>query len=990
MGNSQSHHKLSKPKTNTNSPFASPKVDKAAKVEPLSVSSRYSDFRATETPSRPNGKRDFRTLLSSPVETDFSFPPDENDDIGELASHVQRRLSTLSTSASPRSPIASAQTSTTKLASLPSSKLSVTRNSLEVEYDTAVKILQEVRKNSSREDLASLHTALQPSGRAQSLTTSQGLNRRLSTANSSSPSLIRRRSLATPGLATRNSPIDTLRNSWAQWSSSPRQSKKQEWKIDMTGTSPLTKLSTLDVAEESRNSPTPRAKTPGDMDYAHLGSLKIGSLYVTNGAPSPSASVISKLAARRPSNQESAQEDDYFTASGGYKSPVACMQPRKSKGHGRSKSSALLGQNKVVRNQGPNRRAKTMSRCDSPLKVERRPHTRCSFETTHSEQLERRLHVVNKSADTLARDYRAEIAPSPFATEEDAIQIHTAQEAEEGGPVDEGFIDSMPDDGVSFREEAFRILDGTIFGDDTPLPQSIGGIESSDRPPAPSKADSGYSSGGSFLSGRHSEDASKDGSAPVLHKHATRLDDLQESGSEPVKKHPISSYTFKEMLSLPISKPLPPVPIHESVAGRPAHLHLQEGPYRQLYSASAPFMPKSTASLSSTESKASTKKRLQKRTPSYQSLPVVQSCTPIAAGSIPDVPVPVREKFVRRLSETPGMEYLTQTYISAAHTDSNESLINSPSTVPITFPSPPSSPAPPRHHLRAQTERPPTPPSSLRRSLSIFRGKMGEEKKLQNARDEEEKRLTVIELGTVASSLGGSPYDIATNIAISKSNVPVNPMTLPTHPHQLGSALPRARSMVNMEAKVAADFARMRSKDRALARPQMPARPRSYYGSSQSYILYNDVPPMPTTEIDRLPAIRDFSPNALEENTGLPKKTGPTIRAKPTGRGPVVNQMIDRYDKQGQKIVQTKQKGWEAHSRLWSQRRQPIAEGLQGQSAVSPSTPTKVAERGSSEPPEDVGLDRYTGSLTYGYEGASGVGGGAGTRQLHSSASRNN
>ena len=97
----------------------------------------------------------------------------------------------------------------------------------------------------------------------------------------------------------------------------------------MMGTSPLTKLAALDLAEDGRESPTPRAKTPGDMEYSLLGSLKAGSLYVTNGAPSPAPSALSKLAGRRNSSADIPQEEDYFTASEGCTSPVSWTPSRK-------------------------------------------------------------------------------------------------------------------------------------------------------------------------------------------------------------------------------------------------------------------------------------------------------------------------------------------------------------------------------------------------------------------------------------------------------------------------------------------------------------------------------------------------------------------------------------------------------------------------------------------------------------------------------------
>jgi hypothetical protein len=150
MGNSQStghHNKLSKPKTNTNSPVP-------AQTSPASVSSRYADLSARD-------RQLLKTHLTSPLETDFGSPRHSSDDdgIGDLASRVQVRLN-LSRSNSIASQQGSGRNSRSRLGSLPGSKLSLAsnRNSTPqpVDIDTALKLIQEVRKTASPDDLAAL------------------------------------------------------------------------------------------------------------------------------------------------------------------------------------------------------------------------------------------------------------------------------------------------------------------------------------------------------------------------------------------------------------------------------------------------------------------------------------------------------------------------------------------------------------------------------------------------------------------------------------------------------------------------------------------------------------------------------------------------------------------------------------------------------------------------------------------------------------------
>nr|GFD56405.1 hypothetical protein [Tanacetum cinerariifolium] len=77
---------------------------------------------------------------------------------------------------------------------------------------------------------------------------------------------------------------------------------------------------------------------------------------------------------------------------------------------------------------------------------------------------------------------------------------------------------------------------------------------------------------------------------------------------------------------------------------------------------------------------------------------------------------------------------------------------------------------------------------------------------------------------TIAVSLGASPYDPSMFGSFQRTDVVENP----THPHQLGQARShsRSRSAVSMSSDTAAEYARMRSKDRALPEPEMPEVPQ--------------------------------------------------------------------------------------------------------------------------------------------------------------------
>jgi hypothetical protein len=161
MGNAQSapqHNRLVKPKTNSNSPFSSPTVP-----FPASESTKYSDplvdiilSPTGDSRSRLDTGDQLRAKVTSPTDGSFSQGSDEDDSLGELANHVRDRLQSLSRSNSVASQLPSAHASTTKLSSLEGSKLSLLPDSRSVDIESAISILQELRKNASPDDLVAL------------------------------------------------------------------------------------------------------------------------------------------------------------------------------------------------------------------------------------------------------------------------------------------------------------------------------------------------------------------------------------------------------------------------------------------------------------------------------------------------------------------------------------------------------------------------------------------------------------------------------------------------------------------------------------------------------------------------------------------------------------------------------------------------------------------------------------------------------------------
>jgi hypothetical protein len=154
MGNNQStsqnniHHKLAKPRTKANSA--------AAAVAPPPLVSRIDDPQTSPSSRRAylssSERQQIKSQLLSPLETDFdraSLEEDVNLALAEIATNAQRRYSTASCFGSRRN-------SDLKNKSLSGSRVSLALGRQDLDIDTAIAILDEVKGIASSEGLASL------------------------------------------------------------------------------------------------------------------------------------------------------------------------------------------------------------------------------------------------------------------------------------------------------------------------------------------------------------------------------------------------------------------------------------------------------------------------------------------------------------------------------------------------------------------------------------------------------------------------------------------------------------------------------------------------------------------------------------------------------------------------------------------------------------------------------------------------------------------
>ncbi|KZM23100.1 uncharacterized protein EKO05_0008353 [Ascochyta rabiei] len=957
------HNRLSKPRTNTNSNSNSKPASPIVNSDiPCPDSPQYADSSATD-------RQQIRDSMLWPAskEAESATGPDQDTFDTERVAEGRGRRSTVvsrsnsrahSRSASAlRSFVRSRRNSTANLKNLPDSKVSLA-STTQPDIDAAIRLLQEVKRNASPEELAALREALERPT-ASVAASEQEYDR---SSPEISGALTRRKSLVqTPGVATRISPVNGQRRTWNSWKA-PDVNPEDEfkWRAPQQGLSPPGRLLALDLADNSR------AQTPGELDYSHLGMYKPGSLMVVNGAASPASSTINiqRVAQANKNN-------DYFSVTESSRSPLAAKNEKKD-AHGRSRSAVGLRDSKARSTPDPAGEEKIPITYIKPeIKPRKRPQS-VAISTRRSSQ----------SADTLAKDYQAYIPYSPFGNRMVVHNIWQDQEA----VTDELFLEDLQ----SQPHKDLVELSATIT-DVTELspPSTATSVNTLETPkhqmlrPSPRTSDSGYSSVSS--SGGSSRAFTSEQHPSALRVVVPAFDESPHSKYSADRRQTMS-------FELPVQGGLLDHTERTLLATVPRHGHgrtlsldipREVAELPSMDSVLAPSTPQSVTSKSSEKPLPRQTKRLQKRRPSQPQLPVVQSSQP-SREIIPEVPDNVRVKFTRRLSTTPGMECLTHTYPSKDHVNSAEfaadfSLVDSVS-IPIQL---------------EPDDTPASPTRSRRRSMSFFRRK-SMTGKTADEHEEEIPSPKVLDLGTIAVSLGASPYDPSMFGSFQREAA-----EHPTHPHQLGQARSRSQSVVSMSSDTAAEYARMRSKDRALPEAEMPEmpqqrkprrKPKMEIGEAKrskrrpQTFSFDEVPPMPTIDHSKYPAPLSAKPRL--ENANVPAANQSRVCANSRPQSPLRHNHT-RPPSAHKNVDWEHTVNWEQHAMQWSERRQSIGGILRARPTVEAKENTAPARRPrpmSYTPHELTTFGRFSGGLDYDHDGRGQIGGSAGTRQLHSYA----
>jgi hypothetical protein len=640
------------------------------------------------------------------------------------------------------------------------------------------------------------------------------------------------------------------------------------------------------------------------MEYAHLGAHKLGSLIVMNGSASPSSSIVLKPLSPSKPPADFTREEDFFTASEGEGRPSSVED---------DDFGAPLPQRKYIELDGlpsqkerierlPHRfmgsAANAAARSGSPLKHEvpeqseecedvdvdvdillGPPETQ-PLPANHSVSLTAFLlegmsddepeipkvspAVWHQSAISLASEYIADLPPSPYASAVDVSQYSIPKLESEATQIshdlvqsDEGFYDASPEFEES-AQESFEELDESSPSTREITPEmalrfhpppeiSLKSALKTTRPPQ-TKSDSGYSSGYDSL---HSS-ARSEQRPPVNYPVVPIYQHVPNSLEDATAVHTFQQMSFKsgpeEALqslqgSSPSTKPkskLSKAP-ERSKSWRKS---MRKSLPRLLSSESATSLESKYSFDSQSTAKQPKQpkqpKKLQKKRPlSHQPLSTGFPRHP-ENGNVPHVPSDISARFTVRLATSPNMEHLERTYEGVSSGNSRfVSVSPGPDTLTNSFTFPDAE----RASRLLDDEPPPTP--THRYGL----GTRGDRGRSKIVNDDEKVFMGISDFGTVAQSLGRSPYDVST------SGFQRRPLSAAaTHPYQLSSLTPQFGPRQGWDDETAVRMAQMRRRERAAAaaaasmneqsmnaRPQIPERPRSHHGSG-SYRVPRHIP----------------------------------------------------------------------------------------------------------------------------------------------------
>ncbi|KAI9671585.1 MAG: hypothetical protein M1817_003637 [Caeruleum heppii] len=619
----------------------------------------------------------------------------------------------------------------------------------------------------------------------------------------------RRRSMLTPGIATRGQPSDVLRKAPPSDPSPPRSYFQPKPVPDMDTYSRVAHLN----LEDGRMSPSyPRVSTPCELDYSSLHGLKRGTLRITNGCASPVPSVrsVTPFENVRP------------------KTPLMVQQARTADSpEVLPAETALMMAQHYIR-ELPSR---SFSAASTPVNGLDLPQNAPSLPKS-------RLFIDEGIVTSPTRDGPRTNAPSSRPSPETKGQIRP----ELGHSASSNEINESP---------TSHILRQYSSGSSSLAVKSL------------AKSDSGYSSHTSLSSLSKGTSPEQRFQESPTGKYKGSSGTARPSKSPPMPSKP---KVLVEADAAPMVPPKPPKV--EFVRMNSAPVPERRPTLTSRHSVGVSYPAKSDMKVSRSsdnivaqvrfeaDARSSRHRKLQKKTrptsqpPSREKAITVQGHREVSGQQLPPVPVAISARLAQRLKDFPTLE---QTFPTLQHMLSREKL------QPVSPPSDMATVAGETTQFddAKPNRQTPKPKTHKRRHIPSF-GKKRESLFNAHSSPAITPTTSITDFGTVVESLGGGPYDIALP-PNSSSSASCSRRNSLQHPHQMSTASLQPCATVGMDEETAASLARERSRDRRLMTERNMSRPRSMVesiaenkasrrDSSRPISMYEDGPTDPRGE----------------------------------------------------------------------------------------------------------------------------------------------
>ncbi|KAI5244182.1 hypothetical protein E4T42_07214 [Aureobasidium subglaciale] len=704
----------------------------------------------------------------------------------------------------------------------------------DLDVAAAIALLQELKKRASPEDLILLHKALLPTRNVER--TIAPAKPEVKDCEEPISPLIRRSSLLPAGVKTRLS-RELLRNhsdnnvTGRSASTSRQRALAESPRLDV----PLD-FEALDLAEGIPEVQGGRPTTPSDF-YPQIGTYKIGSLRITNGSASPEPARLLKRVEKaavqhKPSVSGSISGEGFITADEGETSPELARPSR-----------ATLVSLRAPRRSSEHEMARTSSETRARSKSRGPPVRRgLEAETSRSAPQPAQPQVAQRASE-YAQEYTSEFETlqNPHMNSPELTTVVSRLSTVQ---------DESPVEGdVNAREEALRKLtgDAPLADDRRAKPQYQQHLGAA-RPPM-TKSDSGYSSEASRRSIIRDSQCDE-----FLHAALGAADQAERTRSKELPSVPSARPSLERINEDKVSSPHSPYIQQQLSAVQKAERHRSLPSF--FYRKSSSTSVNTVATTPVTPAKQT--RKLQKSRPRSQIIVPETVQEPEPEPVLPDI----EPEFVEGASEDLSVNFSRPTRrLERGSSSSPQNKVEDDVD--------PRGRGRSRKHDVSTTAAEDSPDGTgRRRSRSFFRFRSRSRSKSQHRRGEEVVLSVADEplpthdfsdFGTVAQSLGQSPYDIATRRV--KQMGAYDPSKPWFYPHEISRAAPKPESSSEMRQSRDKSVDRSRQdRERSQSRPHesidavlSSSRPPTRGKSRRSQSAHSTVTPRIPESVPELP-----------------------------------------------------------------------------------------------------------------------------------------